>query len=126
MMFTFGSERPKRRPNLTPMIDVVFLLLVFFMLASQFGTDRVLAVSALGQGATYTGPPRLVAVAPGAITLNGIPVTAEGLVAELGRLTDSPSDTIILRATDAASLQDLVAVVDDLTSAGFTRLVLVE
>ncbi|NSY41645.1 biopolymer transporter ExbD, partial [Leisingera sp. ANG59] len=31
--------------SLTPMIDVVFLLLVFFMLASRFGMDTVLQLA---------------------------------------------------------------------------------
>ena len=30
-------SRPRRRMNLTPMIDVIFLLLVFFMMVSRFG-----------------------------------------------------------------------------------------
>ena len=34
---------PRRRPSLTPMIDVVFLLLVFFMLAARFGQRRRVA-----------------------------------------------------------------------------------
>jgi Biopolymer transport protein len=39
-----GASR--RRPGLTPIIDVVFLLLVFFMLASRFGQYRALPLSA--------------------------------------------------------------------------------
>ncbi|MEO0362761.1 MAG: biopolymer transporter ExbD, partial [Pseudomonadota bacterium] len=33
------ARAPRRRPSLTPMIDVVFLLLVFFMLAARFGVE---------------------------------------------------------------------------------------
>lgn len=36
MRFTHKIQRPKLRPDITPMIDVVFLLLIFFMLSSQF------------------------------------------------------------------------------------------
>ena len=36
-MFHFAPARRSRKPSLTPMIDVVFLLLVFFMLAARFG-----------------------------------------------------------------------------------------
>ena len=45
-MFAFASHRPRRKPSLTPMIDVVFLLLVFFMLASRFGQDNILPLVA--------------------------------------------------------------------------------
>jgi len=40
-----GATRPRRRSvGLTPLIDVVFLLLVFFMLATRFDVDRALAL----------------------------------------------------------------------------------
>jgi biopolymer transport protein ExbB len=42
--------RIRRRISLTPMIDVVFLLLVFFMLAARFGQDQALPL-AIGTGA---------------------------------------------------------------------------
>ena len=35
-MFSFAASRPRRRPSLTPMIDVVFLLLIFFMVSTTF------------------------------------------------------------------------------------------
>ena len=41
-------ERPSRRrrgPGLTPLIDVVFLLLVFFMLASRFDREALLPLT---------------------------------------------------------------------------------
>lgn len=47
-MFTLGSPRPRRRPSLTPMIDVVFLMLIFFMLASRFGQETTLPLGAAG------------------------------------------------------------------------------
>lgn len=126
-MMSFATDRPRRRPNLTPMIDVVFLLLVFFMLVSRFGVDRALPLTvAGGGGAGWSGPPRLVDVAPGGLMLNGMPVAADALAEALAPLMQDPTDTIILRPRDAADLQSLVAVMDRLGAAGFTRLVLVE
>ncbi|MDO8884535.1 MAG: biopolymer transporter ExbD [Pseudotabrizicola sp.] len=125
-MITFGTERPRRRPNLTPMIDVVFLLLVFFMLVSRFGMDRALPLSVAGGGGTYSGPPRLVDLAADGLRLNGVAIAPDALADALRGLTENPFDAIILRAGDGADLQALVAVMDRLTGAGFTRLVLVE
>ena len=122
----FGADRPRRRPNLTPMIDVVFLLLVFFMLASRFGVDRAVPLSVAGGGAAYSGPPRLVDLSADALRLNGVPIAPEALAGALRALTQTPADAIILRAADGADLQALVAVMDRLTGAGFTRLVLVQ
>ena len=120
------APRTRRRPNLTPMIDVVFLLLIFFMLASRFGVDRALPLAAAGPASVYSGPPRLVELTPIGLSLNGVPVAADSLAAALGPLMQSPDDAIILRARDGADLQALVVVMDRLGAAGLTRLVLVE
>jgi len=126
MSFTLEPPERTRRPSLTPMIDVVFLLLVFFMLASRFGADMQLPLQLAGEGAGYSGPPRLVYVAPLTLTLNGVNITEAALPGALERLMQSPSDTIILRARDEATLQRVVAVMELLGSAGFQSLVLVE
>ena len=125
-MIAFGPRPARRRPNLTPMIDVVFLLLVFFMLVSRFGTDRALPLSLASGGAGYAGPPRLVDVAPGGLALNGVPVPIEGLAAALAPLMSGPDDAIILRGREGADLQALVRVMQALEAAGHARLVLVE
>lgn len=125
-MIRFGEDRPRRRPNLTPMIDVVFLLLVFFMLASRFGVDRALPLSVAGGGAAYSGPPRLVELVGDGLTLNGVPVAPDALASALQGLTSTPGDAIILRADEGSDLQSLVSVMDRLGAEGFTRLVLVE
>jgi len=125
-MIRFGADTPRRRPNLTPMIDVVFLLLVFFMLVSRFGVDRALPLFPSGSGGAYSGPPRLVEFAPGGLLLNGMDIAPDALAEALSRLTTRPDDAIILRARDGSDVQALVRVTESLRRAGFTRLVLVE
>ena len=39
-----GRRRTSHVPNLTPLIDIVFLLLIFFMLTSHFVRDEVLNI----------------------------------------------------------------------------------
>lgn len=126
MSLSFGQPRPRRRPNLTPMIDVVFLLLVFFMLASRFGTDRALPLVAGSGGGAYSGPPRLVEIAPSGLMLNGIAVAPDALASSLSRLMQGPDEVIVLRAKDGADVQALVAVMERLADAGLSRLVLVD
>ncbi|MDR7123956.1 biopolymer transporter ExbD [Pseudotabrizicola sp. 4114] len=125
-MISFGADRPRRRPNLTPMIDVVFLLLVFFMLASRFGVDRAVPLSLPGSGGSYSGPPRLVELSAEGLRLNGRAIAPEDLAAALTALMDSPDDAIVLRPQDGADLQALVVLMETLGAAGFSRLVLVE
>ncbi|WP_339108881.1 biopolymer transporter ExbD [Thioclava sp. GXIMD4216] len=126
-MFNFAPERVRRRPDLTPMIDVVFLLLVFFMLASRFTQDVSLPLAAAsGAASEWKGAPRLVDIAEdGTLMLNGTPRDFDDLVTELDRLTEERSDPVILRAKEA-ELQALVTVMDRLTAAGFSHLILVE
>ncbi|WP_417206959.1 ExbD/TolR family protein [Antarctobacter sp.] len=116
----------RRRPSLTPMIDVVFLLLVFFMLVARFGgTDGIsLLLAAPGGEAPYTGPPRLVTVLPSGVTLNGLPVP--DLPTALGPLMAAPDDLIVLRPAPGTGVDRLVEVLDTLREAGFARLAVVE
>ncbi len=123
-MFAFGPIRPTRRPSLTPMIDVVFLLLVFFMLAARFGTDFALPLQTAGSGTAYSGPPRLVDIDADGLALNGVAVS--NLVAALAPLMSAPDDAVLLRARGEATVQDLVRTLDDLRAAGLTQLVVVE
>lgn len=125
-MFDFATPRRNRRISLTPMIDVIFLLLVFFMLASRFGQETALPAGAAGSGAAYDGPPRLVEVLPDALMLNGAAITPGALPGALDALTASRGDTIVLRPRDGADVQRLVDVTGALSAAGFTGLVLVE
>lgn len=125
---TFGPRRRPRRMSLTPMIDVVFLLLIFFMLSSRFGLDAVLPVAGGSEGAAtiWEGAPRLVGIAPGGLTLNGVATDEAGLAAALAPLMPSEDAPIVLQPRDGADLQRLVAVMDLLRDGGFATLILVE
>ena len=113
--FDLGPRRHPRRMSLTPMIDVVFLLLIFFMLASRFGADAVLPI-VTGQGdggaAEWQGPPRLIDIGPEGVALNGTAMTDAGLPAALRPLLPDADAPVILRARDGADVQRLVDVID--------------
>lgn len=104
------------------MVDVVFLLLFFFMLASRFGVDRGLAVDLAGAGGDWTGPPRLVEVAPGGVTLNGVALPEAELAAALDRLVIMRSDPVVVAPRAGALAGDLVGVIDLLGQAGFSSI----
>ncbi len=120
------TRRFRRKPSLTPMIDVVFLLLVFFMLASRFGMDQVLPIPLASSGGDFTGNPKLVDILPEELRLNGITRTAEDLIPALTEVMEKPAETIVLRSTDGATVQRVVAISEHLSAAGFTSIVLVE
>jgi biopolymer transport protein ExbD len=125
-MFAFAPSRVRRKPALTPLIDVVFLLLVFFMLAAQFGREGAIDMAQGSGTGDYTGPPRLITLLPEGILLNGVAQDEAGLPQALLSLTETPDDAILLRARDGADVQRLTTVAQRLTAAGFTSLILVE
>ena len=104
----------RRRPSLTPMIDVVFLLLIFFMLVARFGIDKVIDInlpSALGHNFQYEGAPRLVEIKSGKIvSLNGTEIPLDQLSSKLSKLMPNPNALIILRSSVEANTQDLLDV----------------
>ena len=104
----------RRRPSLTPMIDVVFLLLIFFMLVARFGVDKVIDInllSALGQSSQYEGAPRLVEIKSGnTVSLNGTQISLDQLSSKLSQLMPSPNALIIVRSSAEANTQDLLDV----------------
>lgn len=126
--FDLGPRRHPRRMSLTPMIDVVFLLLIFFMLASRFGMDAVLPVAggAGGAASDWQGPPRLIDVSPDGVALNGTAVDAGDLVAAVVAILPEPGAAVILRPDGAADLQRLVAVMDLLAAGAVTNLIVIE
>ena len=124
----FGPRRHPRRMSLTPMIDVVFLLLIFFMLSSRFGMDAVLPIAggAEGAGSAWLGAPRLVQIGADDLVLNGNPVAPADLAAALAPLMPEGGGAVILRPAEGADLQRVVGVMDRLRAVGFDDLILVE
>jgi biopolymer transport protein ExbD len=116
------APRPRHRMNLTPMIDVVFLLLVFFMMVSRFGAEQAVPLQLGGTGGNWTGPPRLVDISDSGVRLNGSVVPDAVLVQALEPLMASPQDPVILRLSEGSDVQDLMEVMDRLQAAGMTRL----
>ena len=107
------------------MIDVVFLLLVFFMLAARFGvTDAIPVTLSGGAAQPYDGPPRLLSVLPDGLRINGIETTDP--VAALSPLMKSDDDIILLRPRDGASVQHLLDTMGLLRTAGWSNLVVLE
>ncbi|MGF1624662.1 MAG: ExbD/TolR family protein [Alphaproteobacteria bacterium] len=132
------SPQPNRRRaggpaksliSLTPLIDVVFILLVFFMLASSFLDWRVVAVRAAAptsESAVATGLQGAVLVdveADGTLRLSGQQLARDQLVARVaGLVAQRPDAGIILRPAPGVSMQALVDLIDLLTARGVSAL----
>ena len=129
-MIQLNTISRRRRPSLTPMIDVVFLLLIFFMLVARFGVDKVIDInlpSALGQNVQYEGAPRLVEIKSGNIvSLNGSQIALDQLSNNLRELMPSANALVILRSSAEANTQDLLDVLLYLKSEKITNVSVIE
>ena len=125
--FRPAEARRRRRGTLAPMIDVVFLLLIFFMLAARFGTDGAVALAAGGPGrGGWEGPPRLVTLAPEGPRLNGRATPLADLGPALRRLSPASDAPWLLRAEPGVPLQALIDLIDATGEAGLPPPALVE
>ncbi len=93
--------------NLTPMIDVVFLLIIFFMVGTQFTKpEREIALKLPGVGglnAMVAAPERreVAVTAMGQIVFEGQPLSVEQLVSRLQALRAQYPDLRVTVAADA-------------------------
>jgi biopolymer transport protein ExbD len=107
--------RRTTRISLTPLIDVVFLLLVFFMLASTFARLHYLPLDSSGPGAAATDAGQSVLVrvgAGGAVDINGEPVAASDLARRLDDFARRGTKRAIVRVQPGARTEDLVRVLE--------------
>lgn len=110
--------------NLAPMIDVVFLLLIFFMVATTFSEDEEqldvnLPASGVGEASEDSEEITIVLFENGNLLVNGDEVAEEQLptrLEELARVDDSLPVTI--RGDRDVVLQRVVAVMDACVLAG--------
>lgn len=109
--------------NLTPLIDVVFLMLVFFLLTSSFVRYRSLDLVLVDTGALEfaSGEGNFVIRLSGAgdLTLDGRPVNVNELEPVLrARLEASDGLAGIVLTADSAPLQTIVVVLERVREAG--------
>lgn len=118
--------------NLTPMIDVVFLLLLFFMVSTSFIRESSLKVDlpeATGLAlAEQDSPIDIIINAEGQFTVNGVtlinPSTAQ-LSAHLEQAVGEIKDPHVIISADAnAEYQNIVTAMDTAQQLGYTRLTL--
>jgi len=127
--------RPERRGekvalNVTPLIDVLFLLVIFFMLTGTFKRVAELELQLPDSRTAEEGPrlpdphqSELVATESGGLLLDGRPLAPEELRARLIELRrEDPEKRIILNAESGVSHGRVVDLLDAVREAGFAGL----
>lgn len=128
MPLKLASDEPST-VNLTPMIDVVFLLVIFFMVATKFteverSIDLELPTAAEAGDSLPPDRPSVVAVREGGqVELDGAPVTLDELTARLRGETEQQSDKQLVIHGDArASFQHVAAAMAACQQGGVSEL----
>jgi len=111
--------------NVTSLIDVMFLLVIFFTVTSTFRNQPAITL-VLPRSATASEtvdtPTILYLTADGRVFLNDAPVARDQLKGILERMHASTGeDRMVLRADEKAEHGDVVALIDTIKQSGFTR-----
>ncbi|MEM6546282.1 MAG: biopolymer transporter ExbD [Pseudomonadota bacterium] len=115
------GRRRRLKISMTPLIDVVFILLVFFMLASSFLDWRSIRLSSSGQPgqASSVEGALLVDLTEAGPRLSGERLTQEELEARIAdRLSAKPDQRILVRPANDVDMQRMVGLLDRLAAAG--------
>ena len=115
----FKPRAKRRAVGLTSLIDVIFLLLLFFMLASSFSRYQYLDVSSGGQGGGADVKPAYLRIHTSAkIDLNGLPVQKAELSARFEDLADNENAVVAIWSGPDADVQDVVDVMSSARLSG--------
>jgi len=128
MRLDLAEPARRRAISLTPLIDVVFILLLFFMLSSSFLQWRQIDLSSAGDNAAEERELRHVHLLSedGRFELDGRHYDARD-PALLGRLVaEAPQDLYALSVEPALTTQAMIRLLDALKQAGATHVSLTD
>lgn len=115
--------------NVTPFIDVILVLLIIFMVAAPLSTVDLPIDLPTASAAPQKKPDKPIYVSLKAdlsLAVGETPVNRDDLVRRLGEEAGESRDRrVYLRADKTAAYGDLMAVLDLIKGAGFTRIALV-
>lgn len=132
-MLDISSEHTQTRggtaPSIMPLLDVMLLLLIFFLLASVFiqpalSVDLPQAANS-SQDFTHHKQLTIVVTAVGEIRVNNTPVPLPQLQDHLATaVAENPELPILVRADKQSVFEHFVAVMDAVKGAGAAQLII--
>lgn len=117
-----GALQRQRRLSLTSLIDVIFLLLLFFMLSSTFTKFADIEIaSARGGSAAASSPERPVFLflKPEEVLINGVETGFPDLTSAIKALAPTARPTVLISVTDSVTSQRLVDVLNSFRGETF-------
>lgn len=114
--------------DLTPMLDVVFILLIFFIVTAVFLQESALSVEAPPPDSTGKPSPAIVVAIDevGYVQVNGRASLVESVRANIERIrAEAPNSAVIIQAHPDASNRTVLRIRDQLASARIEQVNLV-
>lgn len=127
MLNNFEKKRV-RRLSLTPLIDVVFLLLVFFMLASTFSRYSSLNISGGAASAGQSKPSEIAFIRvleDGRLDLNGEAIDGDDLAAKLDAFAETGGTKAVLKLREGVKVQGVVRVLEKAKKSKISNVVVI-
>ena len=128
MKFNSTSPVEEVNINLTPLIDVVFLLLIFFMVSTTFDTTSQLKINlpeaSQNEIKKEAQPLNLMIDARGRFFLNSREISgqkSEALKAALEQVLNGTNRPIVIQSDAETPVQSLVTAMDVLARLGLSR-----
>ena len=116
------TAAPEEGPNVAPLIDIVFILLIFFVVTTTFAKDLGLDIHRPHASEGTQQPTHAIRVAVGRrgeLTVDGRPTSPWRLEAEVRDRVSGRGDKSVLLVADAgADAQTLVQIMDSCRKAG--------
>lgn len=128
MKFNSTSPVEEVNINLTPLIDVVFLLLIFFMVSTTFDTTSELKIklpeASQNETTKAKKPIQLMIDAKGQFFLNARELSGQNATAlsfALQRVLDGADRPIVIQSDAGSPVQSLVTAMDVVARLGLTQ-----
>mgnify|MGYP001358637270 CR=1 FL=1 len=123
-----SSPPPNEEPNVAPLIDIVFILLIFFVVTTTFARDLGIEVERPSAASATEQPVNVVRVAVGRggeLAVDGRPTSAWRLEAEVqDRIAAYTEKNVLVVADRSVDAKTLVDVMDTCRQAGATQVAL--
>ena len=121
-------EAKKARIEIIPMIDIMFFLLVFFIMITLHMIPNAGLKTQLPSSASALAlpPPKVMVTlsTDGSMSVDGRALTPGQLTAMLSARPDAAHTVVTIAGSKAAQIQDLVAVMDACRAAGVSQIAL--
>ena len=119
---TSAVKEEESEINMTPMLDVVFIMLIFFIVTANFIKEPGLEINRPDSNTAETqeNAAILIAVGPtGEIWMDGRRIDVRQVKANITKLlADNPQGTVVIQADEKATADSIIAVMDQSRDAG--------